>query len=279
MERFHELSENERKVIVEKGTERPFSGVYNEHKRPGVYLCRRCDAPLYLSSDKFSSSCGWPSFDDEIEGAVLRHLDADGRRVEILCQRCQGHLGHVFEGEELTDKNVRHCVNSLSLRFIDALTETGDEIAILAAGCFWSVEYYFRQLKGVKEVISGYTGGTLVNPTYKEVCSQNTGHREAVLITFDPSKISYEKLLNRFFEIHDSTEWMRQGRDEGSQYQSTIFYLTMTQKQIADKIIKQLKDKNIQTTTIVSPASLFYPAEEYHQDYCRKMGITPSCHQ
>lgn len=275
---FNTLTVEEERVIVHKGTEPPFSGKFTSLFEKGTYICRRCNAPLYSSSDKFDSQCGWPSFDDELPGAVKRLPDADGHRVEIQCAACGAHLGHVFVGEHLTQKNTRHCVNSLSMSFIPGKTRTPVSKAIFAGGCFWGMEYQFKKAKGVTAVISGYTGGTKANPTYKEVCSGKTGHLETIEVSFDPAQTTYEDLAKLFFEIHDPVQTNGQGPDIGAQYHSAVFYVDDQQKRTAEKLIAILEAKGLTIATALIPADTFWKAEEYHQDYYAKTGGAPYCH-
>lgn len=279
MNRYHSLSFEEDLVLNHKYTEPRFISDACEKTDEGIYLCKRCDNPLFSSANKFGCGCGWPSFDESIAGAIAETLDLDGERIEILCQRCQGHLGHVFKGERLTAKNTRYCVNSIALRFLPAFTKEGYEKLILAGGCFWGVEYFLSQIPGVIQVISGYVGGTVVFPTYEEVCSKKTGHAEAVEVLFDPQITNDALLLQCFFEIHDPTQKERQGPDIGNQYRSAVFYLTENQRKEAVRLIEILKEKGYNVVTEVNPASQFYPAENYHQKYYEKEGSFPYCHK
>jgi peptide methionine sulfoxide reductase msrA/msrB len=277
--KLNNLTKEEERVIINKGTEMPFTGKYTDEFAKGTYICKQCNAPLYKSDSKFHSGCGWPSFDDEIKGAVTKVPDADGRRVEIICSNCHGHLGHVFYGEGLTDKDTRHCVNSISMIFVPDKVQTKTDKAIFAGGCFWGVEYYFQHAKGVISTQVGYTGGFKENPTYKEVCSHTTGHVEALEVTFDPSQTTYEELTKLFFEIHDPTQANGQGNDIGPQYLSEIFYFDDAQKATAEKLIGLLQLKGLKVATQLKKATKFWPAEDYHQQYYEKEGGTPYCHR
>jgi peptide methionine sulfoxide reductase msrA/msrB len=274
-ELLNPLNPAEARIILEKGTERAFTGIYTDTTEEGTYYCRQCNAPLYASSDKFVSDCGWPAFDLEIPFAVERHPDPDGMRTEITCATCQAHLGHVFIGEQLTDKDTRHCVNSLSL-----VLKNGPPVAnaVFAGGCFWGVEYYLEQLDGVYSVTSGYTGGTMENPSYQDVLTHKTGHLEAVEVLYDPRKISFEDLAKYFMEIHDPTQTNGQGPDIGNQYLSSIFYRNRHEFDTSVKLIGILEEKGLKIATTVRPAAKFWPAEDYHQNYYEHKGTLPYCH-
>lgn len=278
MRRYHDLSLEEKAILLHKKTEMPGTGLYDDFFEEGVFICKQCDFPLYLSDSKFSARCGWPSFDEELPHAVERIPDKDGKRTEILCKHCHGHLGHVFSGEHLTEKNVRHCVNSLSLSFISAKTKEGYEKAFFAGGCFWGVEHLLKNQKGIISTQVGYMGGHVATPTYREVCTGLTGHAEAVELIFDPKITDYETLLKLFFEIHDPTQKSGQGPDIGPQYRSAIFYLSRKQKEIAEKLIQFLKKQGLSVITEIQAASPFYTAEKDHQLYYEKTRKEPYCH-
>lgn len=276
---YRTLTPEEKRVIVNKGTELAFTGKYDKFYEAGIYVCKRCGAELYRSTDKFDSGCGWPSFDDEIPGAVNR--TRDGFRTEITCANCGAHLGHVFLNEGFTDKNTRHCVNSISLVFIPAHEQQGAarDTAYFAGGCFWGVEYYLEQAPGVLSVESGYMGGSIESPSYRQVSSHRSGHAETVQVVYDPSKTDYEEVAKLFFEIHDPTQVNRQGPDVGNQYRSEVFYRTVEQKEIAEKLVSILEKKGMDIATLITPARTFWEAEDYHQDYYSRNGGTPYCHR
>lgn len=280
---MRELTEYEKHVIEDKGTERPFSGEYNQHDAQGVYCCKKCDAPLYHSESKFNAHCGWPAFDDEIAGAVKRNIDADGMRVEIVCAKCDGHLGHVFEGELLTPKNLRHCVNSVSMTFRPIEQETNEtklELATFGGGCFWCIEAIFSAIRGVTKVTSGYAGGDSHDANYKAVCSGNTKHAEVVQIEFNPREVSFESLLEVFWQSHNPTTLNRQGNDVGPQYRSVIFIHNEQQALIANKMIDDLTRIAAWPDPIVTQVIAydgFFAAEDYHNDYYELNGEQPYC--
>jgi peptide methionine sulfoxide reductase msrA/msrB len=271
---WNDLGGEAQRILEHGATERPFSGKYLNHKDQGTYTCARCKAPLFPSGSKFNSKTGWPSFDQALPGAVKELVQGDGR-VEIRCARCDGHLGHLFLGEKMTEKSTRHCVKSLALGFqSQPLAE-----AFFAGGCFWGVEYLLEQLPGVISAESGYMGGGLASPSYQQVISGSSGHAETVRVSFDPSKLSFEDLARAFFEIHDPTQGNRQGPDVGEQYRSAVFVTDSEQERVVARLLAILRDKGLKITTSVEPAAVFWPAEAYHQDYYKRSGKTPYCHE
>ena len=267
------LTSDELAILKNKGTEPPFTGEYNDFFEAGIFICRACKTPLYESNTKFNSGCGWPSFDDEIENAIVRYEDLSGgrARTEICCAKCDGHLGHVFIGEQITEKNTRHCVNSLSLQF---KAYTNLEKATFGAGCFWQVEKIFKATTGVYLSSVGYMGGNTENPTYEEVCKGQTNHAEVVHIHFNADIISYDEVLEIFWNNHNPTTKNRQGLDAGTQYRSVVFFHSEEQMKIVESSLKQQSKnwKNPIVTQIIS-AEKFYRAEEYHQNYLNKNNL------
>ena len=268
------LTPEEEHIILHKWTERPFTGQLLDEKRAWTFLCRQCDLPLYYSDMKFDSWCGRPSFDDAISSNVHEDMDADGRRVEITCKRCWGHLWHIFRWEELTEKDTRHCVNSISMKFVDHKVDNPYDLletATLWAWCYRCVEAVFRRLRGIHTVTSWYMWGRRPRPSYAQVSTWATGHVEVIQLMFDPNIIDYSTILRVFFTSHDPTQLNRQGNDVGTQYASVIFTHSDTQHEIAKEMISSLQQANIYApdviVTDIREASDFWPAEEYHHQY------------
>ncbi len=278
LDKTDSLTPHARRIIEDAATEVAGSGLYCDAQHQGTYLCRRCGVALFRSDAKFIASCGWPSFDEEIKGAIKERMDPDGRRTEISCQQCGAHLGHVFLGEGMTEKNRRYCVNSASIDFVNSTRILNSEEGIFAGGCFWGIEHLFQQKQGVVFTEVGYVGGKTADPSYAEVCTSPTGHWEAVRIIFDADLLNYNQLCRYFFEIHDSSQANGQGPDIGHQYTSAIFYYNDYQYRQAHGLIEQLSSKGLCVATTLQKMKPFWRAEESHQQHNEKNGLVSACH-
>ncbi len=286
-------------VIKKGGTEPPFKNAYWDNKEEGIYVDVVSGDALFSSLDKYDSGTGWPSFTKPIaEDKIATHKDFSlgMQRNEIKSKSANSHLGHVFEDGPKNKGGKRYCLNSASLKFIPKkdLEKEGYEKylklfndqdqfqeAILAGGCFWGMEDLLKKVPGITKTEVGYIGGIIPNPTYSLITHGNTGHAEAVKITFDSKKIGYENLIKYFFKIHDPTTLNQQGNDKGTQYRSAIFYYNDEQKEIAHKVIKKADASGLFKSKIVTEiikVDHFYSAEEYHQNYLQKNPQGYTCH-
>ncbi len=261
-----QLSRETYEVTRLKGTERAFSSELCSLFEPGLYACACCDCLLFDGREKFDSGTGWPSFTQPIKQNAVGYVSDRSygmRRVEAICNSCKAHLGHVFP-DGPPPSGLRYCMNALSLRKIEASFEK----AVFGGGCFWCTEAIFAELKGIESVESGYAGGKIANPTYREVCSGKTGHAEVVQVTFNPAEISYEDLIRIHLSTHNPTTPDQQGADVGTQYRSIILVSDDHQFELAQKIIAEMQV--VYKHLIVSEIKRlegFYIAEKEHQKY------------
>ncbi len=300
----NKLTDLQKYVTQHDGTEKPFENEYWNNKEDGIYVDVVSGEALFSSKDKFDSKTGWPSFTKPIkEREVVKKIDNKFgmSRVEARSRSANSHLGHIFNDGPKEKGGMRYCINSAALRFIAKkdLEKEGYgqflslfkknhedtnsyEKAILSGGCFWGMEELIGKLDGIIDIKTGYIGGSVENPSYELISTGLTGHAESIKITFDPAKISYEKILRFFFQIHDATTLNKQGNDLGTQYRSAIFYLNDKQKKIAQDLIKKANKSGIfpgEIVTKVTKATKFYDAEDYHQDYLEKNPGGYTCHK
>ncbi len=272
------LSPEQFQIARLKGTERAGTGEFCERHEPGLYGCVCCGTPLFDSRVKFESGTGWPSFGQPVkENAIKYEKDTSYGmvRVEVMCNTCDAHQGHVFpDGPE--PSGLRYCINSASMQLLE--DNTSEATAVLGGGCFWCTEAVYQRIEGVSHVESGYSGGTIKNPTYREIGTGRTGHAEVIKITYNPEVLNYADLLRIFFSTHDPTTLNRQGYDTGTQYRSVIFYQSEEEEKTAREVIEEMSDYfDDPIVTEVSPLGAYYQAEDYHQNYYNDNTGQPYC--
>jgi peptide methionine sulfoxide reductase msrA/msrB len=311
------LSEEQYRVTQQCGTEPPFRNAYWNNHQPGLYVDVVSGEPLFASTDKFDSGTGWPSFTRPVAANVVSRRDETHGmiRTEVRSKAGDSHLGHLFDDGPRDQGGRRYCINSASLRFIpvdrleaegygpfaalfapptppatETATETATaptpaaerEVAVLAGGCFWGMQDLLRKIPGVLETEAGYTGGWLANPRYHDTHESASGHAESVRVVFDPRRLAYAELLERwFFRMHDPTTPDRQGNDRGTQYRSAIFYADERQREAAEAVKARVQGSGRWKGTIVTqiaPASTWYRAEPEHQDYLERNPGGYTCH-
>ncbi len=274
------LTKEQYHIAREQGTERPFTSEHYENHEEGVFICVACNNPLFSSKTKFNSGTGWPSYYAPYSSKSLNVATDNSlgmSRDEISCKRCDAHLGHVFDdGPQPT--GLRYCIDGIGLKFV-AKNESsttaknavnGEAVAVFAGGCFWCEEAVFESIKGVREVISGYSGGKEKKPNYKDVGAGKTGHAEAFEVYYDPAKVSFKDLVRVYFASIDPTTVNGQGPDNGTQYRSIAFYKNENEKKIIDEAIATISQSGKYKKPIaveVKPFEFFVLGEDYHQNY------------
>ena len=280
-------------ITQEAATERPFTNAYDHEFRPGIYVDITTGQPLFLSSDKYDSGCGWPAFSWPIsDDLIAEHTDLSHgmTRTEVKSKLGNAHLGHVFNDGPREKGGQRYCINSGALRFIpeQEMEKAGYGAYLkllhplrniyLAGGCFWGTEHFLKQIEGVKATQVGYANGNTTHPTYKEVCTDATGFAEAVHVEYDPTVVSLTFLLDLYFKAIDPTSLNKQGNDRGTQYRTGIYYVDKSDLPTIEAVMKEQQKHFKQPLRVeVLPLKNFYTAEEYHQDYLDK-NPTGYCH-